>query len=880
MKKYLLLILICCFVLNTKATHISGGELYYEYLGPGDIANTDKYKITMVLYRDCNSIGAELNSESVNIGIYLASNGVRQYSLHLNKEWVSQDPPVIQNSPNAVPCIIGDKSVCFQYGRFSNTIDLARNPDGYLLSWIRYSRQFLSNVDYTAYPERAIGGTFTTNIPGDGEIGTGTNNSAKFSEGDTALVCANRNFTIDYSAKDKDGDSLVYYFCSAYVGGDSTQPNPPPPNFLDLNEIVYKFPYSGNSPLGPGVTLDRKTGLISGKAPADPGKYVVNVCCEEWRNGLRLNIHHKDFILKVGSCDIPEAILKPSYITCDGFNLIFTNTSTSGLINSYYWDFGDDSSNADTSLLPEPSYSYKDSGTYFVKLIVNKGEKCSDSTIAKALVYPGFIPDFDVNGSCALNPFTFRDLTTSKYGVVDSWFWDFGDVGTLADTSKLKTPVYKYTSPQTADVTLMVTNSKGCLDTLVKTIVIADKPDVMLPFRDTLICVIDTLRLHASSTSLSAAFSWSPNINIDRTNVTDPLVSPPTTTTYFVTVNDKGCINTDSIIVNVVSAVQLNIGNDSTICLTDSIQLKPQTNALYFAWSPGTNFRDSTEAQPFILPTAATTYQLTASIGKCTALDSIKISVVPYPKASAGVDTSICFGKTTLLQANITGSQFSWSPTNSLLNENTLTPTAGPQATTTYILTVTDVLGCPKPSFDTIVVNVIPKILAFAGNDTAIVANQPLQLDATGGTVYNWSPITGLSNPNISNPIAILGPERDTITYFVNVGTSVGCNATDNIKVTIFKTLPQLFIPSAFTPNNDRLNDVLTPKVVGMQKFNYFKVFNRWGVLMFSTSEQGKGWDGMYGGIKQASGTYVYMAQAVDYSGKLINQKGTVVLIR
>jgi len=92
--------------------------------------------------------------------------------------------------------------------------------------------------------------------------------------------------------------------------------------------------------------------------------------------------------------------------------------------------------------------------------------------------------------------------------------------------------------------------------------------------------------------------------------------------------------------------------------------------------------------------------------------------------------------------------------------------------------------------------------------------------------------------------------------------------------------LPEIFIPSAFSPNGDGMNDIIRPKVVGMKQYNYFRVYNRLGQMLYSTSTLEQGWDGRLGGTLQPSGAYVYMAQAVDYTGKMINKKGTFVLIR
>jgi gliding motility-associated-like protein len=282
---------------------------------------------------------------------------------------------------------------------------------------------------------------------------------------------------------------------------------------------------------------------------------------------------------------------------------------------------------------------------------------------------------------------------------------------------------------------------------------------------------------------------------------------------------------------------------------------------------------------PVAIPDANTTYKVIASVGTCNATDDINIKVVPYPKVDAGRSSGICLGSSLQLNAFVTGDVFTWSPVSGLDNPNSLTPIANPTNTTVYTLTTSNAEGCVKPVSDTVEIKVI-SVHASAGNDTVIVINQPLQLGASGGTNYTWSPSTGMNDANIPNPVIVLGPAFDSIVYMVRVSTPEGCFADDSLKIKIFKTLPEIFIPSAFTPNNDGLNDVLKPVIAGMKHLEYFTIYNRWGQMLFSTSEIGKGWDGTLNGIKQQPGTYVFVAKAIDYLGGAVIKKGTVVLIR
>ncbi|MBA4140614.1 MAG: gliding motility-associated C-terminal domain-containing protein, partial [Segetibacter sp.] len=769
--------------------------------------------------------------------------------------------------------------VCYRIDRYVTTVELPSSTAGYTLAVQRCCR-IAGIVNVTGSSN--IGVSYTTSIPGTiNGINFEKNNSPQFVQRDTVMVCYNGSFTFDFSATDTDGDSLTYSFCPGLVGGGpgmgQSQPNPPssPP----YSNVPYSSSFSGDSPMGPSVTVDPKTGLISGQAPARTGDYVVAVCASEFRNGVKIGETKKEIHITVANCSLAAAELRqPGYQLCDSLTATFQNLSTASNIISYTWNFADPASGANnTSTGPVPTHTYSDTGIYNIKLKVQSSAGCTDSTTSVVKVYPGFNPDFSITGSCFQTPFQFQDKTTTRYGVVDSWKWDFGDLSSNADVSTLKNPTYQYATPGARTARLIVTNSKGCIDTISKPVAVNDIPALRLPFKDTLICSVDTLPLQSIGNGI---FTWTPNYNIINGNTANPLVYPKTTTSYVVTLNELGCIKKDTIKVNVLDFITVDAGRDTSICRTDSITIRTQSQGLQYAWTPATGLNNIATRNPVARPLNDITYFVTANLGKCQAKDSIRIKVTPYPQANAGTDASICFGDQTQIQATITGSRFTWSPANSLQNSTTLNPVAAPSATTSYLLAVFDTLGCPKPSVDTVVVKVTPQVKAFAGNDTIVVANQPLQLNATGGSNYLWSPATGISDPNILNPVITLGTSVDSITYRVKVSVADGCFAEDDIKVRIFKTGPDIFVPTAFTPNGDGKNDLLKPIPVGIKSMEYFRVYNRWGSLVFSTRQLGAGWDGTIEGKQQTTGTFVYMTAAIDYLGNTITKKGTVVLIR
>ncbi|HSU48987.1 MAG TPA: gliding motility-associated C-terminal domain-containing protein [Segetibacter sp.] len=860
MKKVIFLfILLLGLFSKVKADHITGGEIYYTSSAGTNGTNT--YNVTFKLFMRCNS-GRQFNNPTV---VSVFDKGTNQRVTDINVNLTSSETIQI-TSPD--PCITDPPNVCYVVGYYNFVLNLPATANGYILSsQVNYRIQGISNFQ-SFYSN--IGATYAAEIPG---TPAAQNNSAQFTGNDLVVVCSNNKFSYSFGATDKDGDQLRYSFCEAYrsgIGGNNVTPPPPPP----YQAVPYGSGFTESKPLGTNVKIDPQTGLITGLAPST-GTYVVTVCVEEIRNGVVIARQRKDLQINIAPCNIAAALLEPEYMLCkDTKTISLTNLSSSPLIRTSFWEITNRAGGVIfSSGKPSDTYTFADTGLYKIKLSINRGQACSDSTSSIARVYPGFIPDYNFTGICFNKPTSFKDLTTTVFGTVNSWNWNFGN----GDTSNKQSPAYTYVAKGTMNVKLVVTNTLGCRDEITKSVAIVSEPPIKLAFKDTLICKGDTVTLKAAG---GGNLTWSFNSNVIAANSPVSTVTPATTSLYIVNIDDNGCLNRDSVLVRVTDKVTLHVMNDTTICRGDAIQLRVESDAFTYSWSPSAQLSNSSVANPFAVTNNKTTYTVKANIGGCSSLGSITVSTVPYPLADAGKDTLLCYNTAAQLQGSTDASTVRWLPAVGLSNTDIINPVANPARTTTYILSAYDTKGCPKPGFDSVTVTVLPPIQPFAGHDTVAVLEQPLQLSASGGVNYLWSPGTGLSATNVANPIGLYNETFNQITYKVVVFNEANCRDSAFVTVKIFNTAPTVFVPTAFTPNGDGKNDVLKPVVVGMKQFDRFSVYNRWGQQIFTTQTSGKGWDGSINSTPQPAGTYVWWVSAIDYKGAPYFKKGTVTLIK
>lgn len=310
-------------------------------------------------------------------------------------------------------------------------------------------------------------------------------------------------------------------------------------------------------------------------------------------------------------------------------------------------------------------------------------------------------------------------------------------------------------------------------------------------------------------------------------------------------------------------------------CTGDTLHLFSNDGVL-FSWNGPLGFSSNAQ-NPFILNAGLGnngTYDVSVTSAKgCTSKDSVTTSLFQRPTVNAGNDQEICEGSS--VQLNSTGSNnitsYQWFPGVGLSNQNIPDPVASPDETTLYALTVGN-NSCLVS--DSVLVTIDQNPFANAGPDKVIIKGQSTSLDGTAaGTdvAYLWTPDINISGSSTLSPI--VNPDTNQI-YILNVYSNKGCKtATDSVLVKVYQ---QLYIPNAFTPNGDGLNDTWDIETLKAYPGAEVKVYNRYGQTIFDNNGKSISWDGTFKGEPQQSGAYVYL---IDLKNGTPVIKGVVYII-
>jgi gliding motility-associated-like protein len=341
-----------------------------------------------------------------------------------------------------------------------------------------------------------------------------------------------------------------------------------------------------------------------------------------------------------------------------------------------------------------------------------------------------------------------------------------------------------------------------------------------------------------------------------------------------------GCLDTLYARMIDTLTITANAGKDAKICNQSPVSIgntpKP---GLVYKWSPSTGLSNPNIANPRAGPATTTTYILTVTTagGGCRTTDTVVVT-------ASTIDTSlILLGKESFCITSMDSAVLIVQPTDSIQWFFNNSPIKGANKTRykatqsgLYKALLFNDKGCIiSTATKTITIDIPRPGLRYAVQNAA--ANVPLQLQARNiGVSYLWNPPVSLNNSEISNPVFNGSTEKD---YTISINTSSGCNTVDTQLVRVFKEV-NFYVPTVFTPNMDGKNDYLKPLAAGIKEFKYFRVYNRWGQLLFDLKSNAMGWDGTFKGLPLTTQTVVWIAEGVGMNNKNYTQKGTTVLLR
>ncbi len=309
--------------------------------------------------------------------------------------------------------------------------------------------------------------------------------------------------------------------------------------------------------------------------------------------------------------------------------------------------------------------------------------------------------------------------------------------------------------------------------------------------------------------------------------------------------------------------------------LTANTTLQPLTPTS-FAWQPAAFISDTTASSTLAFVNQSADYYVRMlDQDYCYRRDTTSVILsVRNPGMIQPFDTAICIGDAAQLTAT-GGLQYAWFPVQDLSCTTCPDPIATPQQTTTYYVSISDQYNCADTLGQTIIVFPLPQV--DAGDDVTIYYGQQTELHAGAeGIIYLWTPTTGLNYFTEPNPIA---SPQTTTTYTIKVIDANQCKNSDSVTVFVRDDIP-VIIPSAFSPNGDGRNDVFRIANSSFHRLQEFRIFNRWGQEVFSTTDIKKGWDGTFNNIPQEAGVYNYLIRVAYPDGKVELFKGDVTLVR
>ncbi len=610
---------------------------------------------------------------------------------------------------------------------------------------------------------------------------------------------------------------------------------------------------------------------------AEPGEYSVQLIATGY--GTCYDTLIKKMVLKG-----PEAIL--SYTPLQGcnplevkFKAVAKNTS------KFIWDFGNGATLSTST--DSIKYIYTSTGLYTPRLVIEDGGGCQVPVINPDTIrVTGADAYFTANtvSLCDSAKVGFTQNAVAFEDDIIGYHWFFGD----GDSSIIPNTLHFYTDTGLYNTRLKIITATGCEIIKDSTIYIDfEVTPQIVPSVTPSACLGEPILFNASDAKNTAvAWKWKTGNgdSVLQKQMVYLYKQPGSFDVSLTATGLKGCSDTAYEQVIIYSLPIVSTIPNETIC-QGSTKLLPTTGASIYSWRNSNTLSCIDCDAPIAAPIFTETFYVTGTdLNGCKASDSVTIFVItPTPLIPPPADT-LCEGNS--IKASASGADiYLWQPPTGVSSINEKAPIFSPITTTTYQVIGTDKLGCFRDSADfKITVFPIPQV-SIGEPIIALNAGEnymPTVVNSTDVTSWQWTPPTGLSCTDCKQPLI---QPRGAATYTLTVANAGGCTNTAQITVNVLCKNENLFIPNTFSPNNDGMNDVFYARGNGLLNIKSFRIFNRWGQVVFErtnlqANDANAGWNGKYNNQMQMADVYVYIVDVMCDNGIILSRKGNLTLLR
>ena len=687
-----------------------------------------------------------------------------------------------------------------------------------------------------------------------GPVGGPYTSLGTFTDGNTAWGY----YTVSYVVSSGFGTNFSLRFNSISATGG----NPALGNFLDAISVVLP----SNATLSLTSTAASCSGILNGTAQvsisggAPPYTYTWAPSGGNTANAIGLGagiysvqIAEASGCLKTGTISVASGIplnltVSSQNVSCfgasDGSAQVSVNNGSSPY--SYTWS---------PTGLNTASVSSLSSGIYTVNVLSSNGCTGTETvTIAQGTLLN--LTTITQSVSCFGATDGSAQVTVNSGSSPYSYTWSPTGLNT-ASVSSLPSGIY----------TVNVLSSNGCVGS--QSISIAPGLPINISVVSQSVSCFGLSDASAQASVLGGTgpytYSWMPN------GLSTPNVSGLSSGSYTVkSLSPNGCMGTKTFSINQPLPINVSTASQSVSCTgpangTAQVFVNGGIAPYSYTWSPIAN------NSSLITGLQVGTYSCVINDkNQCSTIATVVLNSAPLP--IIGVNSAmVCLGQSTTLTA-YGALSYTWMPANF----KGATFHDSPLSTTIYTVTGTDLYGCVNSNTASIVVN--PSPFAFAGNDTTVNIDEPITLSGTGSAVYGWISMNN-TIPLSCNYCAVIteNPQQNTC-YVLDAINSFNCRNSDTVCVTITQDW-SIYIPNAFSPNNNDINDVFIPVGYGISEIELL-IFDRWGELIFMSDDHIKGWNGTYKNILCKSDVYVYQVNIKTMSHHQEQRVGSVTLLK